>query len=320
MLAEANENEGPKDAENEKLACEPVDPSDKEASKKATKYISPYRINEFDPKQKELFETLKKKVFDAVLEKKICTPEVLEHLKKTEVLNDWCFYRFLTGWQYKVDKAFPMMVKMVEYNLSFKPENVRWKDGGKVAASGFLFQTGYDKYNRPLIFIELKNDKTKNDKVGKDLKYKCLLNCLETCIKRMSTNVYQVTWVVDLKGSNFNLSTVKNLKGLFDMIGDNYPERAGRIIVLNPPFVINIIVAFIRPLLTVDQQKKYVFIAGKPADVRKKLLNFVPESQLPNWWYGGKSEFKFEFVSLCKKDEEFAAARANGTEENSPTH
>lgn len=74
-------------------------------------------------------------------------------------------------------------------------------------------------------------------------------------------------------------------------------------IIINAPFLANVIIPLIQPFLSKDQQDKYVFISGKPEKVREELSKYVDLNQLPAEYTDGKSGFPFDFKKEIAKDQ-----------------
>jgi hypothetical protein len=151
---------------------------------------------------------------------------------------------------------------MVEWNVSFKPKDIRLKDLKKVAKNAYLFHHGHDKKNRPILYMILGNDKAENNEETIDLKFKHLVHTNEQCIKFIEKNgnadTYQITWVVELKNGSLSLNLVKSMKHLFDLLGNRYPERCGQILVLNPPWTLNIIWSFVKPFMVSQRSAQFI--------------------------------------------------------------
>ena len=73
-------------------------------------------------------------------------------------------------------------------------------------------------------------------------------------------------------------------------------------IIINAPFLANVIIPLIQPFLSKDQQEKYVFISGKPEKIREELSKYVDMNQLPPEFTDGKSGFPFDFKKESARD------------------
>jgi len=260
-----------------------------------------------DEKLKKFVEFLGS-LHKVVIDEKILTEEEWKQLRESDTLDDMALYRYLYGYAWKMEDCVKMCKEMIEWERKYKPKEVRLKDVEEVAKFGYLFHHGHDKKNKPLLWMLLENDKVPNEEKYLDLKYKHLVHTNETCIRWMEKNggpdTFNITWVVEIKGSSLSLSTVKATKHLFDSLGQNYPERVGQILILNPPWTASIIWSFVKPFLTQQQIDKYVFIKGSEKDIRQELLKYIDEDQLIPALYQGKSSFTFDLQRMIKEEAE----------------
>ncbi|KAL0486324.1 phosphatidylinositol transfer protein [Acrasis kona] len=200
--------------------------------------------------------------------------------RNSDVLDDMCIYRYMYGYLWDVDVAVKQCVDMLQWVRSFKPKDIKLKDLESVAQNGYLFHHGVDKLNRPVFYLLIGKDSAPNTEENVDLKFKHLVHTNEQCIKRLEENgqddIYQILWVVDMKNGSVNLNLVKSLRHLFDNLGVRYPERCGQILILNPPWTLNVIWAF-----TQQQIDKYKFIKGTTEKIKQELLKYIDEDQIP---------------------------------------
>jgi hypothetical protein len=244
-------------------------------------------------------------------DKPLLTQEEWVSLRNSNVLDDMCLFRYLyhvlfgTG-EVKINIYY--LLDMLRWRKSFKPEEIRLKPLEKVAKSGFVYHSGHDKRNRPLLYLLIAKDMTEHTPENIDLKFKTMVYEFERCIKFMEDNcppeVYQVVWVVQAYNATINLDLVRSMKRFFDELEARYPERTGQILVLNPPWTINVIWPFLKPFLTQEQQDRYVFISGwYDSDIRDALLKHIDENQLAKELYDGKHPFLYDFKALVSQQE-----------------
>jgi hypothetical protein len=238
----------------------------------------------------------------------IASEEEWNNWRHSDVLDDMALFRFLFGYQWDVEFAANMAFEMLEWQKSFKPKDIRMKDIQKVARNAYLFHHGHDKKMRPILYMIIGNDKAENTDENVDLKFKHLVHTNEQCIKFIekygNADTYQILWIVELKNGSISLNLVKSMKGLFDLLGNRYPERCGQILVLNPPWTLNVIWSFLKPFLTQSQIDKYQFIKGSDAEIRTQLLKFIDEDQLiPTLLdYNGKADFTFDVDRIIQEE------------------
>jgi len=266
-------------------------------------------LKDLDDEKRTKFVKILNDLHTKVTQAGLATEEQWQQWRNSDVLDDMALFRFLYGYQWDVDFATNICYEMLEWIKTFKPKDIRLKDLEKVAKNAYLFHHGHDKRNRPLLYMIIANDKAENNEQNMDLKFKHLVHTNEQCIKYIekhgNAETYQIVWIVELKNGSLSFNLVKSMKGLFDLLGNRYPERCGQILVLNPSWTLNVVWSFIKPFLTESQIEKYVFIRGSDTEVRQQLLKYIDEDQIvPLLDYKGKANFQFDFDRLAKEDAE----------------
>jgi hypothetical protein len=243
-------------------------------------------------------------------DKPLLTQDEWDKLRNSNVLDDMAFFRFLYSHLFgtsEVKSCQFFILDMIRWRKSFKPNEIRLRSLEKVAKNGFIYHSGHDKRNRPLLNLLLYKDTAENTPENISLKFKNVVYEYERCIQYMEeycdAEIYQVCWVVEVYQANISLDLVQNMKGYFDELEAKYPERTGKIIVLNPPVTINVIWPFLKIFLTQEQQDRYVFISGwYNSDIRDGLLQHIDDEQLSNELYEGKNPFEYDFEKLADED------------------
>lgn len=165
-----------------------------------------------------------------------------------------------------------------------------------------MFHFGKDKIGHPIIWIVVKNDKLKKTEEIKDLIFKYLIWIMELCLEEMKgTDAHRITWIVELKGASLSLETAKSLKDLFYNLGEYYPERLARCVVLNASFFLNAIWLFAKQFMTKTTIAKYFFFKGN--NVRSELMTLIDADQLPKEYYGD-ADWYFNIDNEITMDEE----------------
>lgn len=219
------------------------------------------------------------------------------------ILDDMALWRYCygNGWGNK-SRTIAMLKGMVQFQLERHPRNLPSESLEVVAQSRSVFTHGYDRDCCPILYWDMGKDNLPTDENGRTMRFNYFSYTYEKMINKLvdeeffrSQNVYQFTYVVEVKGGKgLSLSIAKPVKALFDYLGELYAERVHRIIVLNVPLTANIIWGFIKPFLTAEQVSKYVFIRGNEAQVAEQLAKYISPDQLLDGFYGGKSVFDFD--------------------------
>lgn len=225
-----------------------------------------------------------------------CTALSFKHQSRT--------YRYLFGWEWNVDDAEKGLKKTIQWRVTYKPKEVHLKDVESIAKDGWMFHYGKDKVGHPIIWIVVRNDKTKKNEETKELMFKYLVWIMENCLEEMKADdAHRITWIVELKGASLSLSTAKSLKDMFYSLGEYYPERLARCVVLNASWLLNAIWVFAQQFMTKTTIAKYMFIKGSDDKVRKELATIIEPDQLPKDFYG-TADWHFDIKEEIRRDEE----------------
>jgi hypothetical protein len=245
----------------------------------------------------------------AKLDKPVLTQEEWDQWRNTNILDDMAFYRFLYQHLFET-RTVPhcefLILDMLKWRKEFKPDHIKLKDVESVAKSGFLYHSGHDKKNRPILNLIICKDKTDFSAENVDKKFKTMVYEYERCIAAMENcepEVYQICWVVQVYESTISVDLVTTMKASFDELENRYPERTGQILVLNPPVTVSIVWPVIKAFLTEDQANRYVFISGwYDSDIRNGLLEKIDDDQLTSELYEGKNPYVYDFEKRAAED------------------
>ncbi|KAG2391965.1 hypothetical protein C9374_013450 [Naegleria lovaniensis] len=250
--------------------------------------------------------------FHAPSVEELCTPkqlELVQELKKkceawipnlgpdeqTFMTSEGLFlyYRYLTGYGWdKMKDAEDGLKKTCEWRAKIKPQNLTIEDLGEVGKSSFMYHYGFDKWNRPVVYIDMKKDKTPMTKENIHLKYLSFVYFTEHLTKRMPKNVYQITWILDVTGADVSLSLVKQMKDTFLDLGVYYCERLSLAFVLNVTMSINLIWKFVSQFLAKQTVERYHVFTKDNKKLRDALHHFFDEGRLLKEFHG-TAEFDF---------------------------
>mmetsp|Transcript_11936 Transcript_11936/g.17755 ORF Transcript_11936/g.17755 Transcript_11936/m.17755 type:complete len:274 (+) Transcript_11936:59-880(+) len=214
-------------------------------------------------------------------------------------------YRFIFGYEWKIEEAETALKKCIDWRVSYKPQDVKYEECKLVAEQGFLYQVGYDKHGHPLVWIEVAKHKLENTEEVKASMFRLLVYIVEKELNNAPEHVHRLAWMIELKDASLSIAIVKSLKDLFYNLGEYYPERMARAVVLNASWWMNAIWAFAKQFMTKTTIEKYKFIKGSSANVRKELSGFIdPEKNLSTYSTYGDLEWKYDYEEEVKKDHE----------------
>lgn len=227
----------------------------------------------------------------------VAQTEALNAMKATVESDDHTLLRFLRARQFSVDKALEMYNKYVQYRKTSGIEQILTTQIPKTELFKRLVPHsfhGFDLDGRP-VYIE------KTGSIDYPTVYKHFTNeelmthhCwqmehqIERCkegSKMVGHVVDSVCNLIDLQGLNMSHRKAVTLIKLFAGHDQAYhPERMGRTIVVNAPWIF----PFFWKLCSVfldENTKKKIIVLGK--DYKKRLTKFIPIENLPEE-YGGK--------------------------------
>ncbi|KGO45243.1 hypothetical protein PEX1_060310 [Penicillium expansum] len=196
-----------------------------------------------------------------------------------------CLLRYLRATKWDVSHAETRLQSTLtwrrEYDLKkFTPEYISIEN-----ETGKQVLLGYDIHARPCLYLLPSNQNT--EKSHRQLEH--LVFMLERAIDLSGPGQETVTLIVDFKettsGQNASLSQAKQT---LSFLQNHYPERLGRALVLNVPFIIRGFFKLITPFIDPNTHQKLRF--------NEDLRQHVPPSQLMKS-VGGDVEFRYDHAS-----------------------
>lgn len=76
----------------------------------------------------------------------------------------------MSGLNWDIKTASAHLKETIEWRAKFNPEGITLKDVEKVAKTGYLFDYGFDKECRPVVYMIMRKDTVPNDEEGQLLK------------------------------------------------------------------------------------------------------------------------------------------------------
>ncbi|KAH9256834.1 hypothetical protein BASA81_004947 [Batrachochytrium salamandrivorans] len=210
-----------------------------------------------------------------------------EMLFPGQMMEDRGLLRFLRARKFDDKESFKMLQLDLEWRKVFEHRPVKSSEVPAVVdfcRNGFLFRSGVDKDNRPIITLKFRhafprNIKDMNEIVLFWLAY--VQRLTEEC-ERNGTTDFSV--ICDLEGFspsvNFSMAMVKVL---INILQNHYPERLGFLLLLNLPAAFRMGWGLLQPFLD-ERTKAKIHVLGR--DITR-LQEYIPESELEQE-YGGK--------------------------------
>ncbi|EAR93079.1 divergent CRAL/TRIO domain protein (macronuclear) [Tetrahymena thermophila SB210] len=272
------------------------------------------------PKVKQFKDDLKEKELKAFNELKA---KVVEQCKKMKLDEDQVKFdrytednqcvRLLWAREFKVEKAFEMWKKWVDWRIDFKADEIKEEDVASELQSGKAFWHGMDKQGNPCLVVKVKYHRPGVSSQDVVLRY--FLYLLEEGISKCEqagTGKVSVIW--DREGfdkKNFDSNLFSTFKKLNQIMQDNYAERLSTIYILHPNWFFKTIYAVVKPFLT-SRTKSKITIVDKTEELKKF---FEPSELLIE--HGGTSDYKFVYpFPKPISDEKAQEQNANQQQQN----
>jgi hypothetical protein len=153
-----------------------------------------------------------------------------------EDLSDFEIYRNFLSKKFNIDETIHTLKNILEWKKKTNPNKIKLEDLNEIGKSNFIINDGYDRYsryfnskNRPILYIIYERDKFLNNEENKNIKFLYLCYNIERCLAKMNENVYNITFIINLKNANIDMNTINQLKDLFSKLGNYYSECMGKI-------------------------------------------------------------------------------------------
>ncbi|XP_050369774.1 LOW QUALITY PROTEIN: patellin-4 [Argentina anserina] len=220
--------------------------------------------------------------------------------------TDVVLLKFLRAREFKVNEAFEMLKKTLQWRKESKIDSVLEEEiCSDLSSAAYL--NGVDREGHPVcynIFGVFDNEELYQktfgnaEKRGQFLRWRVQL--MEKSIQKLelrpsgATSLLQIN---DLKNSPGPIKKELRVatKQAVGLLQDNYPELVAKNIVINVPFWYYALNALLSPFLT--QRTKSKFVVARPAKVTETLLQYIPAEEIPVQYGGFKRENDTEFFS-----------------------
>ncbi|RDX89867.1 Random slug protein 5 [Mucuna pruriens] len=197
--------------------------------------------------------------------------------------DDLMIRRFLRARDLDVDKASAMFLKYLKWRHSFVPNgSVSVSDVPNELAQDKVFVQGRDKIGRPiLIVLGVKHFQNKYDP---DEFKRFVVYVLDKVCTRMPPGQEKFVGIAELKGWGYSNSDVRGYLSALTILQDYYPERLGKLYIVNAPYIFIKVWQIVYPFIDNKTKKKIVFV--EKDKVKSTLLEEIDESQIPEIFGG----------------------------------
>jgi hypothetical protein len=208
--------------------------------------------------------------------------------KQVQYCSDDCLLRYLKARDWDVKKAYTMIMNTLKWRDEFKPDEIQASELTFEASSGKTVRYGFDNTGCPVVYItparENSTDYEKNMKL--------LVYTIERAIESMPEGVEQMIWVLHFDGYTAkNAPPLSICRETLNILSNHYPERLKSAILVDTPWIFNLLWKAVTPLIPSATKEKVYFVRGD--DEKKKVMSkFFDLSQLEPR-FGGSSTFSW---------------------------
>lgn len=201
-----------------------------------------------------------------------------EHYSDTQ-----CLLRFLRARKFKVDKSFAMIEVDSEFRADFRGKDWSMEDFSSLisfADDGLIRQGGFDKVGRPVIYCKpslfFPSMVTDQDELVAFFVY-----YMDTLLSMAAKNNQEdFTAIADLAGWSMKNFSMELMRIMIGLLQNHYPERLGRVFVINAPWVFRGAWKMIYPLLD-ERTRCKIYLQSD-----SKIKETIAEAEL-EMSYGG---------------------------------
>eukprot|EP00466_Bigelowiella_natans_P009741 jgi/Bigna1/137800/aug1.41_g12508 len=254
-------------------------------------------IGFLNEKQEDAMKSLDAKLNEAKLD----LPSSSEEREQT-------LCRFLRARKFDVEKSFKMLKDDIDWRkekdvvaLKAQSEKEVLKcDPALLHHYLPVWHQGVDKQNNPVVYKKFGNfeiwNVTKETTIENLVDYHLwqmehYVDLIHENTKKCDHLVETLTMVIDAKDWRLSLFTNESTKFLYRISkidSDHFPERLGRLIVVNAPYVLSVAWKVIRGWLDPKTQQKIQIVRG-PEEYEPVLKGLIDEAELCEE-YGGKAK------------------------------
>lgn len=191
--------------------------------------------------------------------------------------TDACLRRFLRGFE-DVDEAYSALIKYINWREEYGVNCLSRGDDDieeQLALDKAEVLDFPDHIGRPVVLVTVRN----HDSRTRDLNVitKFIVYILEEATRKCDEDIIDNLCITfDLKGFSFNNMDYGFVKQLIWLLSRRYPERLGKCLIVNAPFIFSGCWALIRLWLHEVTSSKIVFIKNE-----EHLAEYIPLDILP---------------------------------------
>ncbi|KAF9000595.1 CRAL-TRIO domain-containing protein [Cyathus striatus] len=208
-----------------------------------------------------------------------------------------CLLRFLRATKWKVTQAIRRLENTLKWRREFGIyDKVSTEHVEPEAVTGKEVLFGYDMGGRPALYLVPSRQNT--DTQQRQIEYAFWM--LERAIDLMEPGVENIALLINFAERSKSPSMGTALKVL-EILQEHYPERLGKALMINTPFVVNVFFKLITPFIDPVTREKMKF---NPQAVQDGMFD---KSRLMKQWWEGDCDFEYvhekywpSLVKICE--------------------
>ncbi|KAK9080225.1 hypothetical protein SSX86_001901 [Deinandra increscens subsp. villosa] len=216
--------------------------------------------------------------------------------------SDVILLKFLRARDFKVKEALTMLKNVVAWRKDFKIDSLLEEDLGNVQEK-VVYMHGVDKEGHPVCynaFGEYEDKELYQETFSDEEKRKKFIRWriqfLERSIRKLDFSPDGVSTIVQISDLKYSPAPFKKeLRQVFQLFQDNYPEFVARQVCINVPWWYLAFYKMINPFFTQRTKSKFVF-AG-PSRTTETLFKYISPEQVPVQYGGLSREGEQEFTT-----------------------
>ncbi|XP_071693158.1 patellin-3-like [Rutidosis leptorrhynchoides] len=209
--------------------------------------------------------------------------------------SDVILLKFLRARDFKVKEALIMLKNVVAWRKEFDIESLIKEDLGTEKLEKVVFMHGVDKEGHPVCYNAVAGE-TFSDEEKRNQFIKWRIQLLEKSIRKLDFSPNGISTIVqvnDLKSTPAPFR--KELRQVFQLFQDNYPEFVARQVFINVPWWYIPFFKVINTFFTQRTKSKFVF-AG-PSKTTETLFKYISPDLVPVIYGGLSREGEQEFTT-----------------------
>jgi hypothetical protein len=194
-------------------------------------------------------------------------------------LNDSTLYRFVNANEGDVEAATKMLIGALEWRRSVKPHKLTPSSSPELASNdklGTLWINGFDRSGQTIVYI--KPGGTNPNSVEVRVQY--LAMQIEAAVQMLQPPAMRLCWICDFSDYGSRGRSPGGLavaRQSLDILQNKYPERLGRLFVINTPWMFSMLFTMILPFLSTKTKNKISWLKGDEAEIRKQLADAIDD-------------------------------------------